>query len=161
MAGRRNQSTRIGDACDSVHRILQYHVRYQYARNNLLLSLLSPRDIWPARRSHTAERRLLDCQYWQFVKHHRTEKWSGLRKASHLQCSLQYLTCVLSMVSKAASKHALVGFSKSIAIEYATSHVRVNVVAPGTPRLSSMVCSDADFHSLLREFRVHRHALVS
>lgn len=30
-----------------------------------------------------------------------------------------------------ASKHAVVGFSKAMAKEYARQHIRVNVVAPG------------------------------
>lgn len=36
----------------------------------------------------------------------------------------------------AASKHALVGYSKSIALEYASEHIRVNVVTPGESKFT-------------------------
>jgi NAD(P)-dependent dehydrogenase (short-subunit alcohol dehydrogenase family) len=60
-----------------------------------------------------------------------------VRVASH---SVNLVSCAhepeIACASQCASKHAVLGFSRAMAIEYAQKNIRVNVVAPGPPTLS-------------------------
>ena len=53
--------------------------------------------------------------------------------------SIHSITAVPTAVGYAATKHALIGLTKNVAVEYATKNIRCNVVGPGyidTPLLA-------------------------
>ena len=58
-----------------------------------------------------------------------------------------------------ASKHGLIGLTKSAAIDYAQHHVRCNVVAPGFTRSEMVDPSDEDADEFMEEI-VSRHSAM-
>ena len=79
-------------------------------------------------------RRAMDVNYWG-VLHAMRAEIPALRESDHGAivnvASVGGLVGVPNLSAYTASKHAVVGLSKSVALEYATSGPRVNVLAPG------------------------------
>jgi NAD(P)-dependent dehydrogenase (short-subunit alcohol dehydrogenase family) len=97
---------------------------------------------------------------WACMKHelhHMREQWSG----AIVNCSsLGGLVGLPSRAAYHASKHGVIGLTRSAALEYAPRGIRINAVCPGiidTPMVSSMLVSQPEaMKELMKEQPIGR-----